>query len=115
MGETISLVNTIDIATYKSFVRLIVTRLNEDNHHDSNYRNALLKQDWSSSFEAFLIRVRGMYLVAKPNNEDHVSCLADSHLAEMVSSEFLQVPGSLYREKAIYNDWILVALAVSHF
>ena len=39
------------------------------------------KQDEPFSFGAFLIRVRGMYLLAKPKNKDHLSCLADSHLA----------------------------------
>ena len=33
-----------------------------------------------SPFEVFLIRVRRMHLLAKPKNEDHLSCLADSHL-----------------------------------
>ena len=33
------------------------------------------------SVGAFLIRVRGMYLLAKLKTKDHVSCLANSHLA----------------------------------
>ena len=58
--------------------------------------------------------------MAKPKNEDHVSCLADSHLTwegggglgihlglrayiERKNSEFFQVPRPLYREEAIYR------------
>ena len=44
------------------------------------YAQSMKQKDWQSSFGAFLIRVRGMYL-AKPKNEDHVSYLSDSHLA----------------------------------
>ena len=32
-------------------------------------------------FSGFSYQSKGMYLVAKPKNEDYVSCLADAHLA----------------------------------
>ena len=50
-----------------------------------------------SSFGAFLMRVREMYLLAKPKNEHHISCLLDSHLPQRGSARNFSKSQSLYR------------------
>ena len=45
----------------------------------------------NTSSSAFSHQSKGMYFVAKPKNEDHDSCLANSHLAQGGGSEFFQV------------------------
>ena len=89
------------------------------------------KKKLASPSRAFLIQVRGIYLVGKPKHEDlmihvlptrtslrkggHKTFISPRAYIEGENSEFFQVPGLLYREKAMYDDLRLASLSSSLF
>ena len=72
----------------KIYGRFVDERASQDHRARSEMKRRNQKRreeheekDLPTSFGAFLMRVRGMYLLTKAKNEDRVSCQADSHVA----------------------------------
>ena len=69
---------------------------NERRKEEKDKTSHLLLRLFSSEYEECT------YLLAKPQNEDQVSCLADSHFAQGGRARnFCKLLGRLYREKAM--------------